>query len=116
MFLRRCERRKHGKQPTSGALVESYRTAPGSRQRVVAYLGELKPSEQDEWAKLGSHLAEKDWTDAQEGGEVKLVPAPDGVESFILARSGDRRAKELAMHEQFTARGEAGLKKLQAAA
>jgi hypothetical protein len=33
------------------ALVESYRTAQGSRQRVVAYLGELKPSEQDGWAK-----------------------------------------------------------------
>jgi transposase len=56
MFLRRCERKKNGKQHTYWALVESYRTAQGSRQRVVAYLGELKPSEQDGWAKLGSHL------------------------------------------------------------
>jgi hypothetical protein len=56
MFLRRCERKKNGKQHTYGALVESYRTAKGSRQRVVAYLGELKPSEQDGWAKLGAHL------------------------------------------------------------
>jgi hypothetical protein len=60
MFLRRCERRKNGKQHTYWALVESYRTAKGSRQRVVAYLGELKPSEQDGWAKLGSHLEERE--------------------------------------------------------
>lgn len=32
----------------------------GSRQRVVAYLGELKPSELDGWAKLGSHLEGRD--------------------------------------------------------
>jgi hypothetical protein len=47
---------------------------------------------------------------------VKLVPAPDGDETFILARSADRRAKELAMHEKFTLRLEAGLQKMQAAA
>ena len=56
MFLRRCERRKNGKRHTYWALVESYRTARGSRQRVVAYLGDLAPSEQDGWAKLGAHL------------------------------------------------------------
>jgi hypothetical protein len=56
MFLRRCERRKSGKRHTYWALVESYRTARGSRQRVVAYLGDLTPSEQDGWAKLGAHL------------------------------------------------------------
>lgn len=62
------------------------------------------------------HLTELDWTQAQAGVEVKLVPAPDGNETFVLARSADRRAKELAMHEKFTARLEAGLKKMQAAA
>jgi transposase len=56
MFLRRCERKKNGKRHTYWALVESYRTARGSRQRVVAHLGELKPSEQDGWARLGAHL------------------------------------------------------------
>ena len=56
MFLRRCDRRKNGKQHSYWALVESYRTAKGSRQRVVAYLGDLKPSEKAGWAKLGSHL------------------------------------------------------------
>jgi len=62
------------------------------------------------------HLTPEDWTTAQEGVEVKLVPAPDGDETFILARSADRRAKELSMHEKFTARLKAGLVKLQAAA
>ena len=56
MFLRRFERRKNGKPHSYWALAESYRTAKGSRQRIVAYLGELTESEQDGWAKLGSHL------------------------------------------------------------
>src|SRR5206468_4104065 len=59
MFLRRFERRKNGKPHSYWALVESYRTAKGSRQRVVAYLGELTAGEQDGWAKLGSHLGGK---------------------------------------------------------
>jgi transposase len=56
MFLRRFERRKNGKVNTYWALVESYRTAQGSRQRVVAYLGELKPGEQSGWAQLAQNL------------------------------------------------------------
>lgn len=62
------------------------------------------------------HLTDQDWSTAQEGVEVKLVPSPEGEETFILARSSDRREKERAMHEKFTERLEAGLKKLQAAA
>jgi transposase len=56
MFLRRYQRRKNGKPHSYWALVESYRTAKGSRQRVVAYLGELTSEEQDGWSQLGSHL------------------------------------------------------------
>ncbi len=56
MFLRRCNRRKNGKQHTYWTLVESYRTARGSRQRVVAYLGELKGSEKSGWAQLARRL------------------------------------------------------------
>jgi len=59
MFLRRCDRRKDGKVHTYWALVESHRTAKGSRQRVVAYLGELKPSERTGWAELGRRLDRK---------------------------------------------------------
>lgn len=56
MFLRRCNRRKNGKQHTYWSLVESYRTARGSRQRVVAHLGELKGSEKSGWAQLAQRL------------------------------------------------------------
>jgi transposase len=59
MFLKRLERRKNGKRHTYWALVESYRTARGSRHRVAAYLGELKKSERDGWAQLGWRLDEK---------------------------------------------------------
>jgi transposase len=56
MFLRRLERRKNGKVHSYFALVESYRTAKGSRQRIVQYLGELEAGEESGWAKLGRGL------------------------------------------------------------
>ena len=56
MFLRRCERKKNGKRHIYWMLVESIRTQRGSRQRVVAYLGELKASQRSGWAKLGKRL------------------------------------------------------------
>ena len=62
------------------------------------------------------YLVDKDWHEVQAGVEVKLVPGPDGQETFILARSRDRREKEKAMHERFVGRMEEGLKKLAAAA
>jgi len=59
MFLRRCKRRKNGKDHTYWALVESIRTERGSRQRMVAYLGELADGEPSGWAKLGRRLEAK---------------------------------------------------------
>ena len=44
MFVRPCYRRKNGKRHASWALVESYRTERGPRQRVVAYLGDMDES------------------------------------------------------------------------
>lgn len=41
MYLRKLTRQKDGKAHAYWALVESYRTARGPRQRVVTYLGEL---------------------------------------------------------------------------
>ena len=41
MFIRPCYRTKNGKRHAYWALVESYRTARGPRQRVVAYLGQM---------------------------------------------------------------------------
>src|SRR5215469_16844783 len=50
MYLRRCYRAKEGKRHGYWALVESYRTSRGPRQRVVAYLGEM-----DAAGRLGIH-------------------------------------------------------------
>ena len=63
---------------------------------------------------FGRYLVDKDWHEVQAGVEVKLVPGPDGTETFILARSRQRREKEKAMHERFIGRMEEGLKKLAA--
>ena len=60
MFLRRCERRRSGKGHTYWALVESVRTARGSRHRVVAYLGALTAGQEGGWATLGRRLDGKD--------------------------------------------------------
>ncbi len=54
MFIRPCHRKKNGKQHAYWTLVESYRTARGPRQRVVAYLGQL-----DEKGRLGVKEAAK---------------------------------------------------------
>jgi transposase len=48
MFIRPCYRSKNGKRRAYWALVESYRTKRGPRQRTVAYLGQL-----DEAGRLG---------------------------------------------------------------
>jgi len=48
MFVRPCYRMKDGKRHSYWALVESYRTERGPRQRVVSYLGRL-----DEEGRLG---------------------------------------------------------------
>ena len=52
MFIRPCHRRKNGKRHAYWALVESYRTERGPRQRTVAYLGQL-----DEAGRLGVQRA-----------------------------------------------------------
>jgi hypothetical protein len=45
--------------------VESVRTARGSRQRAVAYLGQLKRGERSGWARLGRRLDRPDRPEAQ---------------------------------------------------
>lgn len=52
--------------------------------------------------KFQAHLLEdKDWTEVQDGVEVKLVEHPDGqgAEQYVLCRSSARRKKEAAMIE-----------------
>ena len=52
------------------------------------------------------------WTLIREGVEVKLDRCPDTGETIILCRSADRKNKERAMHEKFSARIEAALTRL----
>jgi len=59
-------------------------------------------------------LLAEDWRTIRDGLEVKLCPAPDGVETFVLCRSRDRREKEKAMHGRFEQRIEEGLRRLAA--
>ena len=54
MFIRPCYRRKDGRRHAYWALVESYRSERGPRQRTVAYLGQL-----DEAGRVGVKRAAK---------------------------------------------------------
>src|SRR4029077_8974946 len=60
MFIRQCHRIVNGKRQAYWALVESYRTARGPRQRVVAWLGKL-----DEAGRLGVQQAAEPGTAPQ---------------------------------------------------
>jgi transposase len=57
-------------------------------------------------------LLSSEWRQVHEGLEVRLCPAPDGAEVFILCRSAQRSAKERAMHDRFEKRIEEALKKI----
>jgi len=74
MYLRRCYRRKDGKRHAYWALVESYRTGRGPRQRVVAYLGEM-----DEGGRLGVRRVAED-TDGAWQGRLFDRAEPEWVE------------------------------------
>ncbi len=65
--------------------------------------------------KFEQELLSEDWHEVRAGLEVKLCPTPDGVETFVLCRSRDRREKEKAMHGRFEQRIEEGLKRIEAA-
>ena len=75
-----------------------------SRYIVGTPKAQLKKHERD--------LIGGDWSTIREGLEVKLKPAGDGVETFILCRSADRKLKEQAMRERFAERIEKGLEAL----
>ncbi len=78
MFIRPCYRRKDGRCHAYWALVESYRTERGPRQRTVAYLGQL-----DEAGRLGVKRAAKGNKKSTEQ-QLQLweddSPAPEWVE------------------------------------
>ncbi len=76
----------------------------GRRYILGTAKGMLRKFEQD--------LLAKEWRVVHEGLEVRLCPAPDGKEVFIVCRSAERREKEKAMHQRFEERIEEGLKKI----
>ena len=78
MFIRQCFRIKNGKRHAYWALVESYRTDAGPRQRVVAWLGKL-----DEAGRLGVERA------------ARVADEPNGKHS-----DSNRTARQLALFDQ----------------
>jgi len=91
MFLRRCKRRKNGKDHTYWALVESVRTERGSRQRIVAYLGELAEGQESGWAQLG-RLQQRCWRPAG-AFDVQIQPLakPRGKVKLSITWKVNRR-------------------------
>jgi transposase len=57
MYLRKVQSRGRRSKQVYWELVESYRTAKGSRQRTVAYLGKLDRRQVSGWRKLSDQLA-----------------------------------------------------------
>jgi transposase len=72
MFIRQFFRKQDGKRQAYWALVESYRTPRGPRQRVVAWLGK-----QDEAGRLGLSAA-------AEAAQAGSRPAPDTPNQQLL--------------------------------
>jgi transposase len=89
---------------TSEANLEWLRQ--GQRRYVVG----TPKSELRKWTR---QIAEThDWQAVRDGVEAKACRGPDGLETFLLVRSAERRAKEQAMHARFRQRIEAGLTRL----
>ena len=69
MFIRQCYRTKNGRRHAYWALVESFRTATGPRQRVVAWLGKL-----DEAGRLGvQNAADEARKSIEPGGDTEQL-------------------------------------------
>jgi transposase len=58
-------------------------------------------------------LLEGGWEQVRPAVEVKLVPTPQGEETYILCRSMARRAKEQGIHSRFSTRMEKALQALE---
>jgi len=80
------------------------------RQAGRRYLIGTPKSELKRWQR--TLVEQQGWQMIREGIEVKLCAGPDGLESFILCRSRERRDKEQAMHQRFRERIRKGLDSL----
>ena len=86
MFIRQCFRKKDGKRHAYWALVESYRTAAGPRQRVVAWLGKL-----DDSGRLGVEQAARS---ADQSGSGSHRPPLETVQRSLFDQRTDEPAVE----------------------
>src|ERR1700675_32052 len=80
------------------------------RETGRRYLVGTPKSELRKWARAIADA--RDWQAVREGIEAKQCVGPDGVETFVLIRSVERREKERAMHERFARRIEERLTRL----
>jgi len=74
------------------------------------YLVGTPKSELKKWASVIADA--RDWRAVRDGIEAKQGLGPDGIETFVLIRSIERREKERARHERFARRIEEGLTRL----
>jgi len=72
MFLRRIRPRGRARRQEYRVLLESYRTAKGSRHRVVAYLGKPAARERSGWKAITGRLN----GEAPAGPMLFAEPAP----------------------------------------
>ena len=91
MFLRRIRPSGRGARQSFWALVESYRTPAGSRQRVVAYLGKLSGRQSNGWEQLSDRLGGKLPASPMlfESGLQESEAATIDLESLTLRRARD---------------------------
>src|SRR3989441_6610385 len=80
------------------------------RETGRRYLVGTPKSELKKWA--GPLADARDWRAVRDGIEAKQCVGPDGLETFVLIRSVERREKERAMHDPFVRRIEDGLVRL----
>jgi transposase len=72
MFVRRYRRMKNGKPHLYFALVESFRTDAGPRQRIVAHLGELNHDQERRWQRTATFYNRQG-----DGHQLLLFPDDD---------------------------------------
>ena len=109
----RMVERKHGKARRVWVFdrgIISEENLEALRRRGGQYLvgtprAKLKQFEQ-------SLLESHGWEQVRPEVEVKLVPTPQGEETYVLCRSTTRREKELGIRSRFSTRLETGLKAL----
>lgn len=109
----RVVERKYGKARRIWVMdrgIVSEANLAAIRKREGQYLVGTPRSKMKEFE---SHLAEKaNWEQVRDEVQVKLIPTPEGQETFILCKTEGRQKKEQAIRNRFATRFEAALDNL----